>query len=179
MHTECNPEQYEFSAIERRRVVAGFDGGQVTSDGGALLLKQVDEPLGVASAGGFHGVSKDPVERGCVAKAVRGVVFCFELSGAHRDHVGFGRDRCAVTWRAGESVLPRLLRPVLLPAAVYFLRSAIAVREVAAREHRWLSGYGGGAGTHCRADQGTLAAGSDHPASGLGLLPRGVDGLVR
>jgi len=45
MHTECNPEQYEFSAIERRRVMAGFDGGQVTSDGGALLLKQVDEAL--------------------------------------------------------------------------------------------------------------------------------------
>src|SRR2546427_7028356 len=45
MHTECNPEQYEFSAIERRRVVARFDGGQVTSDGGALLLKQVDEAL--------------------------------------------------------------------------------------------------------------------------------------
>lgn len=43
MQTECTPEQYEFSAIERRRVVAGFDGGQVTTDGGALLLKQVDE----------------------------------------------------------------------------------------------------------------------------------------
>src|SRR5256886_17620421 len=45
MHTECNPEQYEFSAIERGAVSAGFDGGQVTSDGGALLLKQVDEAL--------------------------------------------------------------------------------------------------------------------------------------
>lgn len=45
MQTECTPEQYEFSGIERRRVVAGFDGGQVTSDGGALLLKQVDEAI--------------------------------------------------------------------------------------------------------------------------------------
>lgn len=45
MQTECNPEQYEFSAIERRRIVAGFDGGRVSSDGGALLLKQTDEVI--------------------------------------------------------------------------------------------------------------------------------------
>lgn len=45
MQTECTPEQYEFSGIERRRVVAGFDGGQVTSDAGALLLKQTDEAI--------------------------------------------------------------------------------------------------------------------------------------
>jgi hypothetical protein len=45
MQTQCNPEQYEFSGIERRRVVAGFDAGQVTSDSGALLLKQVDEVI--------------------------------------------------------------------------------------------------------------------------------------
>jgi len=47
MHTECTPEQVEFSAIERRRVVADFDAGQVSSDGGALLLKQVDQLLGL------------------------------------------------------------------------------------------------------------------------------------
>jgi hypothetical protein len=45
MQSECTADQFEFSGIERRRVVAGFDAGQVTSDGGALLLKQVDEVL--------------------------------------------------------------------------------------------------------------------------------------
>jgi hypothetical protein len=45
MQAECNAEQYEFSGIERRRVEAAFDGGRVTSDAGALLLKQVDEAL--------------------------------------------------------------------------------------------------------------------------------------
>jgi hypothetical protein len=45
MQTQCIPEQYEFSGIERRRVVAGFDGGQVTSEAGALLLKQTDEVI--------------------------------------------------------------------------------------------------------------------------------------
>jgi hypothetical protein len=56
MQTQCNPEQYEFSGLERRRVVAGFDGGQVTSDGGALLLKRVDEltRLSERAAGCFN-----------------------------------------------------------------------------------------------------------------------------
>ena len=47
MHTQCNPGQLEFSCVERRRVVAAFDGGQVCSDGGALLLKRTDEAIGL------------------------------------------------------------------------------------------------------------------------------------
>lgn len=46
MQTRRNAEQYEFSCIERRRVVAAFDGGRVTSDAGALLLKRTDETIG-------------------------------------------------------------------------------------------------------------------------------------
>jgi hypothetical protein len=36
MQTQCNAEQLEFSSVERRRVVAAFDGGRVSSDAGAL-----------------------------------------------------------------------------------------------------------------------------------------------
>jgi hypothetical protein len=32
MQTQCNVEQLEFSCVGRRRVVAAFDGGQVTSE---------------------------------------------------------------------------------------------------------------------------------------------------
>jgi hypothetical protein len=35
----------EFEAAERRSVVAGFDGGASTSNGGPLLLAQVDRGL--------------------------------------------------------------------------------------------------------------------------------------
>ena len=38
MHTECSADLFGFTAVERRAVVAGFDGGQMTSDAGALLL---------------------------------------------------------------------------------------------------------------------------------------------
>jgi hypothetical protein len=37
----------QFSAVERRRVVAAFDGGTVTSDGGALLLARADAAIGL------------------------------------------------------------------------------------------------------------------------------------
>jgi len=47
MPTECTPTLFEFEAVERRLVVAGFDGGDITSNAGALLLGQVDRGLGL------------------------------------------------------------------------------------------------------------------------------------
>jgi hypothetical protein len=47
MPTECTPTLFEFEAVERRAVVAGFDGGDITSNAGALLLGQVDRSLGL------------------------------------------------------------------------------------------------------------------------------------
>ncbi len=47
MPTQCNAEQLEFSGVERRRVVAAFDGGTVSSDAGALLLGKADAAIGL------------------------------------------------------------------------------------------------------------------------------------
>ena len=47
MQAECTPKLPEFEAVERRSVVAGFDGGNITSNAGALLLGQVDRGLGL------------------------------------------------------------------------------------------------------------------------------------
>jgi hypothetical protein len=47
MQTECSAKLFEFEAVERRAVVAGFDGGDITSNGGALLLGQLDRGLGL------------------------------------------------------------------------------------------------------------------------------------
>src|SRR3712207_8099679 len=38
MPTECSPGLFEFAPVEGHAVVAGFDGGAITSDAGALLL---------------------------------------------------------------------------------------------------------------------------------------------
>lgn len=47
MKTECNLEQLEFHALGRREVIGRFDGGRITSDGGGLLLREVDQRLGL------------------------------------------------------------------------------------------------------------------------------------
>src|SRR5580700_4123218 len=47
MPTECTPKQYEFETAGRRAVVACFDGGNITSNAGGLLLGQVDRGLGL------------------------------------------------------------------------------------------------------------------------------------
>jgi len=47
MPTECNAELFEFTAVEGRTVVAGFDGGAITSDAGALLLRATDGAIGL------------------------------------------------------------------------------------------------------------------------------------
>ena len=38
---------FEFEPVERKKVVAGFDGGTITSDAGALLLGRLDRGLGL------------------------------------------------------------------------------------------------------------------------------------
>ncbi len=45
MLTECNPEAFEFAPHFSRRVEAGFTAGQVSSDGGALLLRETDRKI--------------------------------------------------------------------------------------------------------------------------------------
>jgi len=47
MPTECSAELFSFAAVERRKVVADFGGGAITSDAGALLLGQADRAIGL------------------------------------------------------------------------------------------------------------------------------------
>ena len=45
MLTECSATLFEFAPVEGRQVVAGFDGGAITSDAGALLLGETDRAI--------------------------------------------------------------------------------------------------------------------------------------
>jgi hypothetical protein len=47
MKTECIPRQLEFHALGSRDVVGRFDGGRISSDAGGLLLREVDQRLGL------------------------------------------------------------------------------------------------------------------------------------
>jgi hypothetical protein len=48
--TVCNPELFQFPAVKKRTVSASFTGGDVTSDGGITLLRQIDRRLGLTKA---------------------------------------------------------------------------------------------------------------------------------
>jgi len=47
--TECNQSSFGFEGSGRREIVARFDGGTISSDGGALLLRQTDKRLNLLS----------------------------------------------------------------------------------------------------------------------------------
>jgi hypothetical protein len=43
METQCNAAYLDFPMLGRREIVADFDGGDITSDGGALLLRKTEQ----------------------------------------------------------------------------------------------------------------------------------------
>src|SRR5437899_1454575 len=45
--TECKPKGIEFHALGSREVVGHFDGGDITSDGGGLMLREVEQRTGI------------------------------------------------------------------------------------------------------------------------------------
>ena len=47
---KCTDEAIEFGRVGRRVVQAAFDGGDIVSDGGVVLLKQLDERIGLTRA---------------------------------------------------------------------------------------------------------------------------------
>src|SRR3954471_4051226 len=45
--TECSQTEFEFQGLFSREVIGRFDGGQITSDGGSLLLREVEGRTGI------------------------------------------------------------------------------------------------------------------------------------
>ena len=43
MKTECRKAQLEFHGLNRRQVIGQFDGGEISSDGGGVLLREVEK----------------------------------------------------------------------------------------------------------------------------------------
>lgn len=50
LKTECTASQSEhpmtFGSLERRAIVAEFNGGEISSDAGLLLIRQIDQHYG-------------------------------------------------------------------------------------------------------------------------------------
>ncbi len=67
--TECNQSSFGFAACGRREIVARFDGGTISSDAGALLLRQTDKRLNLLPR--LSGCFLDGRKQNQVAHSVR------------------------------------------------------------------------------------------------------------
>src|SRR5208282_625730 len=114
----------EFEALGSRRVTASFDGGAITSNAGALLLRQIDHTIGLsreAAACFTDGRDQDQVEHEAetlVAQRIHAIALGYEDLNDHDElrhdpvlrlvsgKLEARRTDCAVL--AGKSTLNRL-----------------------------------------------------------------------
>ncbi|KXV67549.1 transposase, partial [Acetobacter cerevisiae] len=126
MQTECSAGAYEFPASCGRRVVARFDGGRMSSDGGVILVKQADDILGLSRR--FAACFRDKRHPGfveyrvedLVRQRIMGLALGYEdlndhdalrhdlIFGLASGRLSGGRANCAAL--AGKSTLNRLER---------------------------------------------------------------------
>ena len=220
MQTECSTTLFEFAPVEARKVVAGFDGGTMTSNAGGLLLGGADKAikliervakcfvdrrdpsliehsvatlvgqrifglaLGYEDLNDHDALRHDPLFAVLASKLKARRTDCAPVAGKstlnrlersketpslyHKighdgaaiekllidlflrisrerprgNHPRSGRDRRPSARRAGGALLPRLLRLLLLPAVVRFLRRPTAGRQIAQGRHRRERGRG-------------------------------------
>jgi len=72
MTTECNGKLFEFHPLGPREVRAGFEGGAISSDGGGLLLREVEKRTGMVER--FAACFTDHREAGRIEHTVRELV---------------------------------------------------------------------------------------------------------
>jgi len=124
MPADCNAGQLEFEGLGSRKVTASFDGGAITSNAGALLLRETDRAIGLSrqAAACFKDArSQEYVEHTLetlVAQRVHGIALGYEDLNDHDDlrhdpvlglvsgKLEARRSDCAVL--AGKSTLNRL-----------------------------------------------------------------------
>lgn len=72
MKTQCNQQSFFFHNVGRRQVAARFDGGRISSDGGALLLGQVEQRTGILAQ--FAGCFTDHRDADLIEHSVEQLV---------------------------------------------------------------------------------------------------------
>ena len=87
---ECNRKSLSFSSLSRKKILANFDGGHLTSDAGALLLREVDQRTGLIDAlADCIADPRDPAKirhdlRTMLAQRVHGIALGYEDGNDHQ-----------------------------------------------------------------------------------------------
>ena len=91
MLTQCKPRSFAFQECQGRKVSAAFDGGSITSNAGALLLRQADRSTGLfdrVAAGFTDHRDQRLVEhsvRTLVAQRITGIALGYDDLNDHDD----------------------------------------------------------------------------------------------
>jgi len=64
---DCNAELFSFPSFDRRKIEASFSGGEVSSDGGVMVLRAADRRLGLVRA--LDAVIADPRDADLITHA--------------------------------------------------------------------------------------------------------------
>jgi hypothetical protein len=72
MKTHCNQKTFEFQTQNQRKIVAHFNGGNISSDAGGLLLRQVERITGIVSQ--FAGCFTDHRDPDLIEHAVEDLI---------------------------------------------------------------------------------------------------------
>ena len=88
--TDCNTSPLVFSSLGRKKIRADFKGGQLTSDAGALLQREVDKRLGLVDA--INNCIPDPrhpfytvhSQRTMLAQRILGIALGYEDLNDHQ-----------------------------------------------------------------------------------------------
>ena len=89
--TDCITDRAEFSRLGRKKVQADFDGGTITSDAGAVLLREMDRQLGLIDA--INDAVADPrdpryithTQRSMIAQRIFAIALGYEDGNDHQD----------------------------------------------------------------------------------------------
>jgi hypothetical protein len=124
MQTDCNAERFVFEGLGNRQVTASFDGGAITSNAGALLLRQTDHAIGLSrqvSSCFTDARNQEQIEHSLetpVAQRIHGIALGYEDLNEHDElrhdpvlgllsgKLAAHRSDCTVL--AGKSTLNRL-----------------------------------------------------------------------
>jgi hypothetical protein len=70
--SEVSLEPFHFPPVARRKVIAAFDGGRITSDGGVMLLAAAERRLGIADR--LAALIADPRDQNLVTHSVADIL---------------------------------------------------------------------------------------------------------
>jgi len=119
MLTECSQDSFDFASFGKRKVTAAFDGGALTSNAGALLLREADRGIGLSrqvAACFKDGRRQDKIEHAVetlLPQRIHGIALVYEDLNDHDElrhdpvlglvsgKLEARRPDCAVPFRSG------------------------------------------------------------------------------